>query len=53
MGDGEQYWDKFWAWYMALPVEGRVRFRVLYPEPGGLGPDHDWSGIYSLLEKHW
>jgi hypothetical protein len=40
MGEGEEYWDAFRAWWAAQPIELRVRVRASYPEPEG------WSGFY-------
>jgi hypothetical protein len=41
MGDGEDYWKRFDAWYRQLQPVHRDRYAAEHPEPEG------WSGFYA------
>ena len=43
MGEGEEYWDGFRAWWEQQPASIHARVRAAYPELAG------WSGFYERV----
>jgi hypothetical protein len=43
MGEGEEYWDNFRAWWDRQQVDIQAAVRATYPEPSG------WVGFYERV----
>jgi hypothetical protein len=46
MGDGEEYHDRFYRWYSALPADAQAAY-----EQTRLPPD-DWKDFYKTIRAH-
>jgi hypothetical protein len=47
MGEGEEYWEKWMAWYRKLAAQSRRDYQDLHPEPSGTS----WIGFYSYIDE--
>jgi hypothetical protein len=46
MGDGEDYYNRFYRWFSALDAEASHQYRDTHAEPDG------WEGFYRMLSEH-